>query len=162
MKHVALALFVATLASTAHAGDVPSALAHELSQKFVTACEAGKVSEALALYLDDAVVVYPSVGARADGKAEIAKVLGDLCEAGLGKSKWLGGRGAWFGTGEKAIVATGSWETSGVGPDGKPVSVIVRTTELLVKTPDGWKYQLDHASVGVPPPEPTPPTSPAP
>ena len=156
MKRIALAVLFAVLASAARAGDVPSALAHELSQKFVSACEAGKLSEALALYADDAVVVYPNEGARAEGKAAIAKVLADLCEAGLGKSKWLGGSGAWFGTGENAIVATGTWETSGVGPDGKPVSVTVRTTELLVKTPDGWKYQLDHASVGVPLPTPTP------
>ena len=155
MKRFALMILVAAGPFAAHAGDVPSAIAHELSQKFVTACEAGKVSEALALYVDDAVVVYPSENARAAGKAEIAKVLGDLCEAGLGRSRWLGGSGAWFGTGENAIVATGAWETSGEGPDGKPVSVIVRTTELLVKTPDGWKYRLDHASVGVPLPAPT-------
>jgi len=162
MKRLALAALLAALASAAHAGDVPSALAHELSQKFVTACENGKVNEALALYVDDAVVVYPSEGARAEGKAAIAKVLADLCQAGLGKSKWLGGSGAWFGTGENAIVATGSWETSGEGPDGKSVSVIVRTTELLVKTPDGWKYRLDHASAGVPLPQPSAATPPSP
>jgi ketosteroid isomerase-like protein len=152
MKRIALAALFALLASAARAGDVPSAIAHELSQKFVTVCEAGKPSEALALYVDDAVVVFPSEGAPANGKAEVAKLLGDLCEAGLGKSKWLGGRGAWFGTGENAIVATGGWETSGVDPDGKPVSVIVRTTEFLVKTPTGWKYRLDHASIGIPVP----------
>ena len=152
MKRIALAALFAVLASAARAGDVPSALAHELSQKFVSACEAGKLSEALALYADDAVVVFPSEGAPANGKVEVAKLLGDLCEAGLGKSKWLGGRAAWFGTGENAIVATGGWETSGVDADGKPVSVVVRTTEFLVKTPTGWKYQLDHASVGVPVP----------
>jgi ketosteroid isomerase-like protein len=153
MTRIALAALFALLASAARAGDVPSAIAHEISQKFVSACEAGKLGEALALYADDAVVVFPSQGAPANGKAEIAKLLGDLCEAGAGsKSKWLGGRGAWFGTGENAIVASGRWETSGVDPDGKPVSVIVRTTELLVKTATGWRYRLDHASVGVPAP----------
>ncbi len=154
---LALAALLAVLSSAARAGDVPSAIAHELSQKFITACEAGKVSEALALYLDDAVVVFPSEGARAEGKAELAKALADLCQEGVGKSKWLGGRGAWFGTGENAIVATGAWETSGEDPDGKPVSVVVRTTEFLVKTPAGWKYLLDHASVGVPVPPPAKP-----
>jgi len=160
MKRLALTVLVAAAASVAQAGDVPSAIAHELSQKFVSACEAGKVSEAIALYVDDAVVVYPSEGAHADGRAELTKALGDLCQEGLGKSRWLGGRGAWFGTGENAIVATGAWETSGVDADGKTVSVTVRTTELLVKTPTGWKYTLDHASVGVPLPAPTPSTPP--
>ena len=156
MKRLALTGLLAALAAVARAGDVPSAIAHEISQKFVTACEGGKVSEALALYTDDAVVVYPSEGASADGKVELAKVLGDLCEEGLGKSKWLGGSGAWLGPGENTIIATGAWETAGVDADGKPVSVIVRTTEVLVKTPDGWKYKLDHASVGVPLPAPGP------
>jgi ketosteroid isomerase-like protein len=156
VKRLVLGALFAAVSVTAQAGDVPSAIAHELSQKFVTACEAGKVSEALALYLDDAVVVYPNEGARAEGKTAIAKVLADLCEAGLGKSKWMGGSGAWFGTGENAIVASGTWQTSGEGPDGKTVSVTIRTTELLVKTPDGWKYRIDHASVGVPLPAPTP------
>jgi ketosteroid isomerase-like protein len=143
-------------ASAARADDLPSALAHELSQKFVTACEAGKVRDALALYLADAVAVFPSEGARANGRAEIAKLLSETCGTDTGRSKWLGGSGAWFGAGENAIVATGAWETSGVDAQGKTVTVTVRTTELLVKTPDGWKYRLDHASVGVPPPEPTP------
>ncbi len=155
MKRLALAALLMGPAPAAWAGDVPSALAHELSQKFVTACENGKMDEALALYVDDAVVVYPSEGARAEGKAAIAKVLADLCQEGLGKSRWLGGSGAWFGSGENAIVATGAWETSGVDAQGTTVSVTVRTTELLVKTPDGWKYRLDHASIGVPLPEPT-------
>ena len=68
----------------------------------------------------------------------------------------IGGTGAWFGEGQNAIVATGAWETSGQDAQGKTVRVTIRTTEVLVKTPDGWKYRLDHASVGVPPPEPTP------
>ena len=156
MKLWILSIAIATGSFTAAAGDVPSALAHELSQKFVTACEAGKVSEALALYVDDAVVVFPSEGARANGKAEVAKLLGETCGADTARSKWLGGSGAWFGEGQSAILATGAWETSGEGPDGKTVRVTVRTTELLVKTPDGWKYRLDHASVGVPAPEPPP------
>jgi ketosteroid isomerase-like protein len=162
MRGLALGALLATLASVADAGDVPSALAHELSQKFIDACESGKVSEALALYADDAVVVFPSEGARAEGKAEIAKLLSATCGPDTGKSKWLGGRGAWLGAGENTIVATGAWETSGEGPDGKPVSVTVRTTEVLVKTADGWKYKLDHASVGVPLPPPTPEVAPAP
>lgn len=156
MRRLALAAIVAASlsAASARAGDVPSALAHELSQKFITACEAGKVSEALALYLEDAVVVFPSEGARAEGRTAIGKLLSETCGPDTGKSKWLGGSGAWFGTGESAIVATGAWETSGVDAEGKTVTVTVRTTELLVKTPDGWKYKLDHASVGVPLPEP--------
>jgi hypothetical protein len=87
-----LAIVAASLsAAAARAGDVPSVIANELSQKFVTACEAGKVSEALALYLDDAVVVFPSEGGRANGKAELAKLLSETCGVDTGKSKWLGG-----------------------------------------------------------------------
>jgi hypothetical protein len=29
-----------------------------------------------------------------------------------------------------------------------------------VKTPGGWKYRIDHASVGVPPPAEAPPPAP--
>jgi ketosteroid isomerase-like protein len=156
MKRALLVLAMAFGSFTAEADDLPSAIAHELSQKFVTACEAGKVDEALALYLDDAVVVFPSEGAAARGKADVAKLLAQNCGPDTGKSKWLGGTGAWLGEGQLVIVANGAWETSGQDAQGKTVSVTIRTTEVLVKTPDGWKYRLDHASVGVPPPEPTP------
>jgi ketosteroid isomerase-like protein len=49
-----------------------------------------------------------------------------------------------------AIAATGRWRQRATGPDGKPVEVVVRTTEVLVRGAEGWRYVSDHASVGLP------------
>jgi len=56
---------------------------------------------------------------------------------------------------DKNHVATvGQWEDTFTGPSGKPMTSIVRTTEVLVKQQGRWKYLVDHASVGAPPPAP--------
>ena len=38
------------------------------------------------------------------------------------------------------------------GPDGKPITARVRTTELLHRSKGKWRYVIDHASIGLPPP----------
>jgi hypothetical protein len=38
------------------------------------------------------------------------------------------------------------------GPDGKPMTARVRTTELLHRSNGKWRYVIDHTSIGLPPP----------
>ncbi len=46
----------------------------------------------------------------------------------------------------------GMWDDTIAGPGGKPMTARVRTTELLHKTGGKWRYEIDHASIGMPPP----------
>jgi hypothetical protein len=51
------------------------------------------------------------------------------------------------------------------GPDGKPATFRVRTTEILKRQGDKLVYVVDHASIGLPPPPaatPPPARKPAP
>jgi ketosteroid isomerase-like protein len=53
------------------------------------------------------------------------------------------------------VMNVGRWEVSATGPDGKPAVAVIRTTELIVKEGGTWRYLVDHASIGVPPPRPS-------
>ena len=55
--------------------------------------------------------------------------------------------------GDSYIAIFGHWEVTQAGPDGKPTIAQVRTTEVIAKSGSGWHYVIDHASVGVPPPQ---------
>ena len=37
--------------------------------------------------------------------------------------------------------------------NGKRMTSHVRTTEVIVKSGAGWRYVVDHASIGLPPPK---------
>jgi ketosteroid isomerase-like protein len=53
------------------------------------------------------------------------------------------------------ILNVGRWEATVPDPDGRPTTAVVRTTELLVKENGVWRYLVDHASIGAPPPSAT-------
>jgi hypothetical protein len=57
-----------------------------------------------------------------------------------------------IGIDDTHIVNVGRWESVVLGPGGRRTTVTIRTTELIVKEDGGWKYLVDHASVGAPPP----------
>jgi ketosteroid isomerase-like protein len=54
--------------------------------------------------------------------------------------------------GKDYIINIGSWYSTIARPDGKSMTARVRTTELLHKSHGKWRYVIDHASIGVPPP----------
>lgn len=58
---------------------------------------------------------------------------------------------------EKHQTARGDEHVRGIrgaaqAPDRKPVTMRIRTTELLHKSSGQWRYAIDHASIGLPPP----------
>jgi ketosteroid isomerase-like protein len=55
--------------------------------------------------------------------------------------------------GDSRIAIIGHWEVTQTGPDGKPTTSHIRATEVIVKTGSGWRYVVDHASIGLPPPK---------
>lgn len=128
----------------------PAADAHALGEAFARAVATGDVEAVLALYADDARAVYPGQGQEARGKAALRTML----ERDLPRLRTLPMRQASsdaFALDETHIVNVGRWEIA-AGP-GRP-AMTIRTSEVLVKEGGGWRYLVDHASVGTPPPAP--------
>jgi uncharacterized protein (TIGR02246 family) len=130
----------------------PTAEAKKHSEAFAKACGAGDVKAVVALYTDDAFVIWPGAGEEAKGKAAIEKLATDLCDPKANKPVLKSVVGEQLDPSHIAII--GHWEITQNGPDGKPMTSEIRTSEIIVKTAGGWRYLVDHASIGLPPPEP--------
>jgi ketosteroid isomerase-like protein len=78
----------------------------------------------------------------------------DTCVKGGPKLTLVGYRAIWIDDAHTVIGALGDWTMSGNDADGKPMTTPLRATEVIIKTPSGWKYVVDHASIGVPAPAP--------
>jgi ketosteroid isomerase-like protein len=71
-------ILMLVLAAPALADPTATARAHD--EAFAQACEAGDVKGVVALYADDAVVVWPGAGEEARGKSQIEKLAAVLCD----------------------------------------------------------------------------------
>jgi ketosteroid isomerase-like protein len=97
--------------------------------------------------------IWPGVGEEARGKAAIEKLATNLCDPKLDTKPVLKSVvGVQLDPSHIAII--GRWEFTQNGPDGKPATSEIRASEVIVKSGAGWRYVVDHASIGLPPPEP--------
>ncbi len=143
------ALLLVLITSTPARADA-DAIARAHSEAFGRACASGKVDAVLALYEDDAIVVWPGQGEEAKGKPAIAKLAANLCNGKDPAPTLKAIEGRQLGRGW--VVTHGTWEQPSKGPDGKPTTLVIRTTEVLHETQGKWRYVVDHASIGLPPP----------
>ncbi|MGH8679325.1 MAG: YybH family protein [Burkholderiales bacterium] len=127
----------------------PAAVGKKHSEAFQKACAAGDVPGVMALYEDDALVIWPGEGEVAKGKAAIEKLAAATCKQNV-KLKLKSQESRAIG--EDYIVNVGRWDNTAPGPNGKPMTAEIRTTELLHRSGGKWRYSVDHASVGVPAP----------
>jgi uncharacterized protein (TIGR02246 family) len=146
---LAAMVLVSTSIVPALASDA-TAIASAHSEGFGRACASGKIDAVLAFYDKDAIVVWPGQGEEAKGKAAIAKLVANLC---TGKDpapvlKAIEGRPL----GPGYVATHGTWEQTTKGADGKTTTLVIRTTEVLRETHGRWRYVIDHASIGLPPP----------
>jgi len=150
MRNWTATMLMFALAAPAFADPAATARAHD--EAFGKACNAGDVKGVVALYTDDAVVIWPGAGEEAKGKAQIEKLAAGLCDPKTQLKAVLKSSEA-VAYGDSHIGITGHWELTQNGPDGKPTTSQIRATEVIVKTPAGWRYVSDHASIGLPSPE---------
>jgi uncharacterized protein (TIGR02246 family) len=151
MSRCIVALVVLFAAAPAFAD--ANADARALSDAFARAAEAGDVAAVVALYADDARAVYPPAGAEARGKAEIEKLVTRTLAGGKGLKLRLVSLDA-VALDPDHIATVGRWEQMVPQAGGKARAIPLRTTEVLVKQNGAWRYLVDHASVGAPPPGP--------
>jgi uncharacterized protein (TIGR02246 family) len=137
------------LAAAAHAD--PVADSKTVTDAFSKAFAACDVPSVLALYEDNAVIIWPRQGEFATGKAAIEKVVKANC-SGPSKPSLTEVSSDARAVGKDYIIHIGQLDDSMTGPDGKPVTLRIRTSELLHKSGGKWRYVVDHASAGLPPP----------
>jgi uncharacterized protein (TIGR02246 family) len=146
-----LALSVILCAGATRALADAAADGRAVSDAFAKAVAAGDVQAVLALYRDDASVIWPGQGEEAKGKAAIEPLARNLVAQAKNGTVVLKSQES-TPLGDGYIVNVGRWEETVVGPGGKKTVVTIRTSEVLAKTDGKWLYLVDHASVGVPPP----------
>lgn len=122
--------------------------AHE--EAFARACQAGDVTAVVDLYADDATVIWPGQGEEAKDKAGITKLATRLCKETKGLKLVLKSLEA-RSLGADHIGTVSHWEMTSTGPDGKPVVIEMRATEVLKRSGGRLVYVFDHGSVGIPP-----------
>ena len=120
---------------------------------FARACEAGNVDAVLALYTDDAIVVWPGAGEEGKGKAAIEELATGFCKGARNLKLTLKSLDV-VPLDDTHAATVGHWEGASTGPGGKRMTGAIRATEVLVKSDGGWRYLIDHASAGVTAPRP--------
>jgi uncharacterized protein (TIGR02246 family) len=151
MRNLSVVVLVLALAGPAFADATADAKKHD--EAFSKACTAGDVKAVVELYTDDAFVIWPGAGEEAKGKAAIEKLAKNLCDPKLA-SKTVLKDDIGVQLDPSHIAIFGHWEVTQNGLDGEPATSQIRTSEVIVKTADGWRYVMDHASIGAPPAEP--------
>ncbi len=133
------------------AGADPAATVKAHSDAFGKAFNACNVAAVLDLYEDNAALIWPGEGEVANGTPAIAQVIKQEC-ASAAKSTLRLVSSDSYAIGRDYIVNIGMWDATAPGPDGKLMTARVRTTEVLHKSRGKWRYLVDHASIGLPPP----------
>ena len=147
VKWTTALILIIAFAAPAWADTVADARAH--SEAFAKACETGDIKGVTDLYVDDATMIWPGAGEEATGKANIEKRAAAFCDPKT-KLKLVLESIQAIPLDNSHMVAVGHWKIWFTDPHGKRISAQVRTTEVLVKTATGWRYLVDHASIGVP------------
>lgn len=137
---------LATVAAPRAAAD-PTADARGVADAFQRAVAAGDADAVIALYDENAWLIWPGRAQEARGREAIAAFLRRELPAMRATPPVLVSLVA-TPLADGTIAVVGHWE------QGTTEKVEIRTTEVLVRRDGKWKYLVDHASVGAePPPE---------
>jgi uncharacterized protein (TIGR02246 family) len=144
-----ICLALLTLVATRALAD-PAADAKAHSEAFARAMAARDVAAVIALYADDARVIWPGQGEEAKGKEAISKLVTSSLAASPDSSPVLASQEVVpLGGGYSAVL--GQWEQAVKGPKGESETLRIRTSEILRKVGSKTLYVVDHASIGVAP-----------
>jgi ketosteroid isomerase-like protein len=105
----------------------------------------------LALYSDDAHVIWPGQGEEAVGRSRIKKLIKSTLKDFPPDGRIVLKSQQAISLGNGYIATIGHWEESFRGRNGRWQTIQLRTSEIIRKKGDRMVYVVDHASVGVPP-----------
>lgn len=149
MKIWSLVVVLLMASMPAHAGVEADARAH--SAAFARAMNARDAKAMLALYSDDAHVIWPGQGEEAVGRSRIKKLIKNTLKTFPPEGRVVLKSQDVINLGNGYMATVGHWEESFRGQDGKRQTIPLRTTEIIHKKGNRMVYVLDHASVGLPP-----------
>ena len=121
-----------------------------VDEAFVQAFNKKDVDAVLACYADDAVVMDPGPALIYRGKEEIKKGFGEFFKAQ--PSAQLKLDETHYKTSGDLGYGYVLWTITMNGPDGKPMEMKGRATDVMEKRGGKWVLVTDHASVPLPPP----------
>jgi hypothetical protein len=153
-KHIVIiAVLVAVLVAPAWADPLAIAKAHEDAFDAATWKGGCDPQKGLTFYDKGAVAVYPGEGEEADTKAGIEKLIASFvapyCGEGHTPPKVANYQIRAIGLSPNYIMIVRSADVG----EGRDLTHVC-ATELIHKSGGKWRYLVDHASVGVPPPSP--------
>jgi uncharacterized protein (TIGR02246 family) len=112
----------------------------ETHQAWARSFNAGDIDALMALYAADATLV-PQPGQVVNGNAAIRDVLQSFLAL---KGKIEMDTTYALQAGDVALLR-GQWRLKGTGPDGKPVEMSAKSSEVVRRQPDGrWLIAVDH------------------
>ena len=119
---------------------MPVRTPEEMHPAFAAAFNAGDIDALLELY-EEGGVVTPQPGVMATGHAAIRAALGGF----------LGLNGVIVMT-TKTVIPAGDlallhaeWTLNGTGPDGAPIALAARSSEVIRRQADGtWRFIIDN------------------
>ena len=112
----------------------------EMHQLFARHFNAGDLEALVALYTPDAALV-PQPGQVVQGHATLREAL----QAFLGLNGKIELQTTYVVEAGDTALMRGQWRLNGTGPDGQPVALSGKSSEVLRKQPDGrWLYAVDH------------------
>jgi uncharacterized protein (TIGR02246 family) len=119
----------------------PVAEAKTVNDAFTKAMEACNIPAVMDLYEDNAMVIWPGQGEFAIGKPAFEKIVKGYCSGSAKPSLKVISSDARQ-VGRDYIIHFGQLDTTLAGPDGKPATIRLRTTELLHKSHGKWRYAV--------------------
>jgi uncharacterized protein (TIGR02246 family) len=144
------ALVVCLVTFSMSAAESASAIARAHSEKFARAFNAHDSKAMVALYADDARVVWPGDGEEGKGKSDITKRVDAMVASSPGATLRLVSQDA-VPLGSDYIATVSHWEMTVQGANGKMMPILIRATEVLRVRGGNALYVIDHASVGMAP-----------
>ena len=146
MKRLALFFILSFLAMPVFADTATVARAH--SEAFAKAMNANDVESALAMYADDARVVWPGIRDEARGKPAIRALIESTLKGFPKDSRLTLKSQDAIALGHRYIATVSHWEQSYTRSDGSKAISQFRATEILWVKGSTTLYLVDHASAG--------------
>ena len=140
-------LFLLSVVTASAWGDTAT-LARAHSEAFAQAMNAQNVEAALALYAENARVIWPGLGDEAYGKKEIRALIASTLKSFPKDSRLMLKSQEAISLGDGYISTVSHWEQSYTRDDGTKATAQVRATEIIRVTERASLYVIDHASFG--------------
>jgi uncharacterized protein (TIGR02246 family) len=140
-------LFLLSIVTTPTLGDTAT-VARAHSEAFAKAMNAQDVDAVLALYADDARVIWPGLGDEAHGKAAIRALIDSTLKSFPKESRLMLKSQEAIALGDSYVSTVSHWEQAYTRDDGTKATAQVRATEIIRVTERASLYVIDHASFG--------------